>query len=218
MKPVSPFRPGGAFSLLCIGAHADDIEIGAGATLLGWVEQPNVCASVHWVVLSAPGSRAEEARSSAEALLSGIDKATIEVCAFNDAGFPNQAGKLKAWFEFLKTRISPDVILTHTRDDAHQDHRMVAQLTWNTFRNHLILEYEIPKWDGDLGRPNTYVPATRAVMERKLAHLQKHFPSQSCKDWFDRETFHGLARLRGMECRAEQGLAEAFHARKLVLE
>lgn len=217
MKPLDLRPSGGSLSVLCVGAHADDVEIGAGATLLGWIRQPEVRVSVHWVVLSALGPRAHEARGSAEALLFGTNDSTIEICDFKDGCFPSQVSKLKDWFESLKGRVSPDVILTHTRDDAHQDHRETCQLTWNTFRNHLIFEYEIPKWDGDLGRPNLYVPAKREVMDRKVEHLHTHFPTQSDKDWFDRETFNGLARLRGMECRAEEGVAEAFHVRKLTL-
>ena len=141
----------------------------------------------------------------------------METLAFRDGFFPAQSAEIKTWFEELKARLDPDVILTHRGDDAHQDHREVSRLTWNTFRDHLILEYEIPKWDGDLGRPNLYVPIGAATMARKMEALMRHFGTQRSKHWFDEETFRGLARLRGMECRAPERYAEAFHARKLAI-
>jgi LmbE family N-acetylglucosaminyl deacetylase len=208
--------PGKRLKLLCIGAHSDDIEIGAGATILGLIAA-GAKLDVHWVVLSATGERAAEAQLSAEALLKGSDAHRIELADFRDGFFPYQGGAIKEWMEGLRRRVEPDVILTHTRDDAHQDHREVSQLTTNTFRDHLVLEYEIPKWDGDLGRPNTYVAATQSIMDRKVALLQSHFASQRSKDWFDARTFTGLARLRGMECRAPDGFAEAFYVRKMLL-
>ena len=137
--------------------------------------------------------------------------------SFRDGFFPEQGEEIKQWFEELKARINPDLILTHRRDDAHQDHREVCRLTWNTFRDHLILEYEIPKWDGDIGQPNLYVPVSAAALERKIELLMAHFGSQRSKQWFDDETFRGLARLRGMECRAPERYAEAFFARKVAL-
>jgi len=137
--------------------------------------------------------------------------------SFLDGFFPEQGEAIKSWFETLKTRINPDVIFTHRRDDAHQDHREVCRLTWNTFRDHTVLEYEIPKWDGDLGQPNVYQPIPVSVLERKIELLNKHFGSQRSKQWFDAETFRGLARLRGMECRAPERYAEAYFARKLVM-
>jgi LmbE family N-acetylglucosaminyl deacetylase len=205
------------FSVLCLGAHSDDIEIGAGATILGWIER-GVRLDVYWAVLSATGGRADEAQASAAAVLANAARATIHLGKFKDGFFPYQGAELKPWFEDLKPRVSPDVILTHWGGDAHQDHREVSQLTWNTFRDHLILEYEIPKWDGDFGRPNVYIPVSRSVMKRKVDHLLEHFGSQRSKDWFDRELFMGLARMRGSECRAEDGFAESFHARKLSLQ
>ena len=215
MKPLGLARPGERLSVLCIGAHSDDIEIGAGATLLGWIDC-GVHLDVHWVVLGAVGRRAEEARASARAFL-GNAAAVIDLAEFRDGFFPQQGHELKTWFEALKGRASPDLILSHWRDDAHQDHREVSRLTWNTFRDHAILEYEIPKWDGDIGRPNIYLPTTRALVQRKARLLQDHFGSQKSKDWFDEDVFLGLARLRGMECRAPDGFAEAFHARKLTI-
>ena len=209
-------RRGERLSALCLGAHSDDIEIGCGATLLGWIER-GVHLDVHWAVLSATGQRADEAQSSASAFLAGAARSTIELGSFRDGFFPYQGAEIKAWFEALKPRVSPDVVLCHWRDDAHQDHREVSRLVWNTFRDHLVLEYEIPKWDGDLGRPNVYVPASSAAMARKVELLLRHFGTQRSKDWFAAETFTGLARLRGVECRAPDGLAEAFHVRKLAL-
>lgn len=214
MKPVGIARSGERLSLLCIGAHSDDIEIGAGATILGWIEK-GIQLDVHWAVLSAPGARGEEAHASAKSFLANARSAEIDIAAFQDGFFPYQGAEIKAWFEQLRLRTSPDVILCHWHNDAHQDHRQVSCLTWNTFRDHPILEYEIPKWDGDIGRPNIYVPASRDLMSRKTALLQKHFGSQRSKDWFEPETFLSLARLRGVECRASEGFAEAFHARKL---
>ena len=217
MKPVALAEPGQRLSLLCIGAHSDDIEIGAGATILGWIER-GVRLDVHWVVLSAAGPRAEEARSSAQAFLAGAARSTIELAEIRDGYFPYQGAAIKNWFEELKSRTSPDVILCHARGDAHQDHREVSALTWNSFRDHIILEYEIPKWDGDLSQPNLFIPASRALMERKAKLLHDHFGTQRAKDWFDAQTFMGLARLRGAECRAPDGFAEAFHARKILVQ
>jgi LmbE family N-acetylglucosaminyl deacetylase len=209
--------PGERLSVLCIGAHSDDIEIGAGAPILGWIER-GVRLDVHWSVLSAQGARADEAHASATAFLARAARAVIDLAKFRDGFFPHQGSEIKDWFEALKKRTSPDVVLCHWHDDAHQDHRQVSELTWNTFRDHVILEYEIPKWDGDAGRPNVYIPASRTVMERKTRLLSDHFGSQRSKDWFDGEIFMGLARLRGMECRAADGFAEAFHARKLTVQ
>ena len=209
--------PGERLSVLCIGAHSDDIEIGAGATILGWIER-GVRLDVHWSVLSAQGARADEAHASATAFLARAARAVIDLAKFRDGFFPHQGSEIKDWFEALKKRTSPDVVLCHWHDDAHQDHRQVSELTWNTFRDNVILEYEIPKWDGDAGRPNVYIPASRTVMERKTRLLSDHFGSQRSKDWFDGEIFMGLARLRGMECRAADGFAEAFHARKLTVQ
>ena len=213
MKALNLVRPGESLSVLCLGAHSDDIEIGAGGTLLGWIAS-GVRLHVHWCVLSAAGPRAVEAEGSAAAFLAGAAAAKIELAQFKDGFFPYQGGDIKTWVEDLKTRVAPDVILTHRSDDAHQDHREISQLTWNLFRDHLILEYEIPKWDGDLGQPNIYVPLSNAVMARKVDLLLAHFGTQRSKDWFDAETFRALARLRGMEARAPERYAEAFVLRK----
>jgi LmbE family N-acetylglucosaminyl deacetylase len=216
MKLVELAGSGERLSVLCIGAHSDDIEIGAGATILGWIGR-GVRLDVHWAVLSACGPRAGEARASAEAFLAEAERSVIELAEFKDGFFPYQGADIKTWFEDLKGRTSPDVILCHSRNDAHQDHREVSMLTWNTFRDHAILEYEIPKWDGDLSQPNVFIPASRTLMERKAKLLYEHFGTQRSKDWFDVQTFMGLARLRGAECRAPDGFAEAFHARKIVV-
>jgi LmbE family N-acetylglucosaminyl deacetylase len=216
MRAFDLVRPNEKLSVLCLGAHSDDIEIGAGGTILGWIAS-GVRLEVHWCVLSAIGPRAAEAEASATAFLADAARRRIELAEFEDGRFPYQGNEIKAWLEMLRDRVDPDVVLTHRRRDAHQDHREICQLTWNLFRDHLILEYEIPKWDGDLGRPNFYVPLTAAVLERKIELLLAHFGSQRSKDWFDAETFRGLARLRGMECRAPERWAEAYVLRKARL-
>jgi LmbE family N-acetylglucosaminyl deacetylase len=202
--------------ILAIGCHADDIEIGCGGTLLT-LAGSNPGIEVDWLVLAAPGERGREARGSAEAFLDGVGTARVEVHEFRDGFLPYVGGEVKDVFEGLKARVDPQLVFTHAGYDFHQDHRLACELTWNTFRNHLILEYEIPKVDGDLGRPNLYVPLSTAVVERKLALLEEHFGSQSGKHWFDRETFAGLMRLRGMESVAPERFAEAFTCRKAML-
>jgi LmbE family N-acetylglucosaminyl deacetylase len=216
MRALRLAEPGDRLSVLCLGAHSDDIEIGAGATLLSLLER-GIQLEVHWCVLSGGTERAAEARKSAADFLANTTSAQIEVKSFPDGVFPEHGEAIKQWFESLKQRIEPDLILTHRRDDAHQDHRQVSRLTWNTFRDHCILEYEIPKWDGDIGQPNVYVPVSAAALQRKIDLLMLHFGSQRSKQWFDEETFRGLARLRGMECRAPERYAEAFFGRKLSL-
>lgn len=203
-------------SVLALGAHSDDIEIGVGATLLKLIAD-GAKLDVLWCVLSGDTERHTEARASAADFIAGCTYAEVEVLSFRDGFFPQQGEKIKIWFETLKARSNPDVIFTHYRDDAHQDHREVCRMTWNTFRDHLILEYEIPKWDGDIGQPNVYVPLTATLLEQKINLLDRHFTSQRSKHWFDTETFRGLARLRGNECRAPERYAEAFYARKLLL-
>ncbi len=216
MRAMQLAKPGDRLSFLCLGAHSDDIEIGAGAMLLGLMER-GVQLDVHWCVLSGGGVRDDEARKSAADFLAKAACANIEILSFRDGFFPEQGEAIKQWFETLKGRINPDLILTHRREDAHQDHQLVSRLTWNTFRDHQILEYEIPKWDGDIGQPNVYVPVTAAALARKIELLMAHFGSQRSKQWFDDETFRGLARIRGMECRAPERYAEAFFARKVAL-
>jgi LmbE family N-acetylglucosaminyl deacetylase len=209
-------KPGEDLAVLCLGAHSDDIEIGGGGTILGWVAA-GVRLKVNWCVLSATGRRAAEAETSAASFLAGAASANIEIMQFKDGFFPCQSGDIKAWMEALKARTQPDIILTHRRDDAHQDHREVSGLTWNTFRDHLIMEYEVPKWDGYLGQPNFYVPLAKEILQRKVDLLLGVFGTQRSRDWFDPEVFRGLARLRGMECRAPENYAEGFWLRKARL-
>ena len=216
MRALSIARPGERLGVLCLGAHSDDIEIGAGGTLLGWIGE-GIALDVVWCVASATGARAEEARLSADAFLAGAHAKRIELAGFTDSYFPSEGAAIKRWLEEIRASCRPDLILTHRGDDAHQDHRELSRLTWNAFRDHLILEYEIPKWDGDLSRPNAYVPLGAATLARKIELLLAHFGTQRSKDWFDAETFRGLARLRGMECRAPERYAEAFEVRKLLL-
>ena len=215
MRALDLARPGRALKVLAIGAHSDDIEIGAGGAILSWIAS-GAEVSVDWCALSAPGERADEARASAMEFLAGAARADIHLSDFRDGYFPAERTAVKDWVEGLKRLETPDVILCHQRNDAHQDHRLVCELVWNTFRDHLILEYEIPKWDGDLGQPNVYVELSEDVLARKIELLHKHFGTQRSKAWFDDETFRGLARLRGVECRARY--AEAFFARKLLLK
>lgn len=202
--------------VLCIGAHSDDIEIGCGGTVHRLIAQ-HPEARVRWVVLSGDGVRAEEARLSAKAWLADAGASQVTVEAFPDRFFPWHGEELKRWFVDVAADYRPDVVLTHFREDLHQDHRTVAELTWNAFRDQLVLEFEIPKWDGDLGRPNVYVPLDRATCERKVRGLLDGFASQRDRDWFTADTFWALLRLRGLECRSPSGFAEAFHARKVVL-
>lgn len=216
MQALQLARPGQPLKVLCLGAHSDDIEIGAAGTILGWIAG-GVELHVHWCVLSAVGERHAEAMSAAVSVLDKAASRKIEIGEFRDGFFPYQGSPIKSWMEELKARVHPDVVFTHRGDDAHQDHREVSRLTWNSFRDHVVLEYEIPKWDGDLGQPNVYIPMTTGILERKIELLRTCFGTQRSKDWFDAETFRGIARIRGMECRAPDRYAEAFFARKLRL-
>ena len=211
-----PVRKNSPFRVLCLGAHSDDIEIGCGGFLLDLIGRCKA-VDVDWVVFSAQEDREREARRSAELFLRGARRKRVTVEQFRDGFFPYEGGDIKEVFERLKHEPSPDLILTHYRDDRHQDHRVLSDLTWNTFRDHFILEYEIPKYDGDLGTPNSFVPLTRKTCARKVRYLQSAFGTQSTKHWFAGETFWGLMRLRGMECRAPEGYAEAFYSRKILL-
>jgi len=201
--------------VLCLGCHADDIEIGCGGTILQLLaSNPNV--HVTWVVFSASPERAKEARFSAGRFLEHAKQKEIIVHDFRDGFFPFEGTKIKESVEELK-KVSPDLIFTHSRKDAHQDHRLIAELTWNTFRDHLILEYEIPKYDGDLGQPGFFVPLSSDVCQAKVRYIIDSFQSQHGKRWFQPDTFFSLMRLRGMESNAQSGSAEAFYCRKLVL-
>jgi LmbE family N-acetylglucosaminyl deacetylase len=196
--------------VLCLGAHSDDIEIGAGATLLTLADRFDSLV-VHWIVLSARDERDAEARLGAELF---SPSAEIRIHDYPDARFPMQLDSLKDVFVDLGRELRPDLIFTHGEHDRHQDHGVVNQLTWQTFRDHLILEYEIPKFDGDLKTPNLYVEIEEDVADAKARHLMSAFPSQSSKPWFDAATFTGLMRIRGIECRSPSGFAEGFHVRK----
>jgi LmbE family N-acetylglucosaminyl deacetylase len=202
--------------VLCIGAHSDDLELGCGGTILTWLKSmPRV--SVTWVVLSGDTQRQDEARRSATALLKQAHSSTIVLGEFRDGYLPAQYADVKDFFETLKKTVNPDVVLTHWLEDRHQDHRLVAELTWNTWRNHVVLEYEIPKYEGDLKPTNLYVEIPAALAKRKVTHLQRHFASQRSKGWFEADNFLAIMRLRGLEIRSGSGYAEAFHARKLVV-
>ena len=210
-KPV-----GSAYRLLCLGAHSDDIEIGCGGTVLTLLDRyPN--AEVRWVVFSSNEERAFEARNSAAAFLARAREKQVLVKNYRDGFFPFVGGQIKDDFEELKREFVPDLVFTHFRDDRHQDHRLISDLTWNTFRNQLILEYEIPKYDGDLGQPNFFVPLDEAVCSRKIQNIVASFRSQSQKQWFDEQTFLAILRLRGMEANSPTRHAEAFYCRKVVL-
>jgi len=204
--------------LLFLGAHSDDIEIGCGGTILQLL---STCSNVDvvWVVFSgSPGEREREARTSASLFLErAAGQRSVIVRKFRDGFFPYQGGEIKEYFEELKKSVDPDLIFTHHREDRHQDHRTIADLTWNTWRHHLILEYEIPKYDGDLGTPNCFVPLAKHVCERKIQYLCEVFQSEANKAWLAEDTFQGLLRLRGVECAAPDRYAEAFYCRKIVL-
>lgn len=215
MRRLSLGRAEAPLTLLCLGAHSDDIEIGCGGSVLRLLEE-HPGSSVTWVVLSGTEERAREARASAADFLAGAGERRLEIESFRESFFPYQGGGIKEFFETLKP-VRPDVVFTHTRRDLHQDHRLVAELTWNTFRDHLILEYEIPKYDGDLGAPNCFVPLSEAGARRKVELLLRHFESQKKRAWFRADTFWALLRIRGVECNAPDGFAEAFYAPKLVL-
>jgi LmbE family N-acetylglucosaminyl deacetylase len=218
MLPLQLGRAGdGPLRLLAIGAHADDIEIGCGGTILKLIER-GALSEVSWVVLTGETRRAAEAAQSADALLGDVPAKRVILKDFRDGYFPYDGAEIKGFFEQLKGEVSPDLILTHRRADLHQDHRVTCELTWNTFRDHLILEYEVPKYDGDMGRPNVYVGLNDTLRRRKLDHLTTHFGSQASKRWFEDELFSGLLRLRGMECNSPTGYAEAFYCRKAIVD
>jgi LmbE family N-acetylglucosaminyl deacetylase len=206
---------GGLKRILCVGAHADDIEIGCGGTLLT-VTGAHPRLEVLWAVFSADGARAGEARRSARAYLRRARASRLVLHEFRESFFPSQGEQIKERFETLKA-FRPDLIFTHYREDRHQDHRLLSDLTWNTFRSHAILEYEIPKYDGDLGQPNAFVAIREATLRRKVALLLRHFKTQGGRHWFTPDLFRALPRLRGIECDSPTRFAEAFHARKMLL-
>ncbi len=217
MVPLALELPAGRpLRLLGIGAHSDDLEIGCGGTARSLVRS-HPDSSVLWWVVSGEPAREAEARHAAEALLGKFCRLDFQASGFRDGFLPWEGARVKEAFESLKQKFDPDLILTHCRSDLHQDHRLVGELTWNTWRDHLILEYEIPKYDGDLGRPNCYVPLEREDVEAKLAVLRSGFRSQQEKPWFREETFQAMLRIRGVECRSPSGFAEAFIAPKFTV-
>lgn len=210
-----PRRDAEPLVVLCLGAHSDDIEIGCGGTLLR-LNKTLPRLRFHWVVFSASGCRGQEAAKAAELFTGGRDKEVV-LKDYRDGFFPYSGDEVKDFFEQLKRQLNPDLIFTHWHGDAHQDHRLLSELTWNTFRDHLILEYEIPKYDGDMGQPNLFVPLEAPLYEHKVDYLLDAFKSQRSKRWFDRACFLGLMRIRGMESNSPSGYAEAFHTRKVVI-
>jgi LmbE family N-acetylglucosaminyl deacetylase len=207
---------GNALQILCLGAHSDDIEIGCGATLLRLLEE-HPGSTVQWVVFSGSEQRADETQRSARLFLRDATHTQIVTHRFRDGFFPYIGAEIKEVFEQIKSTHSPDLIFTHHGQDLHQDHRVISELTWNTFRKHLILEYEIPKYDGGLGTPNLYVTIAESARVAKIEHLMEVFASQRDKLWFSAQTFDALMRLRGIECVSPTGYAEGFHARKLAI-
>jgi LmbE family N-acetylglucosaminyl deacetylase len=201
--------------ILCLGSHSDDIEIGCGGTVLQMAERYPGCR-FHWVVFSATGVRETEAKRAAD-LFAGSRLQGSLLKTFQDGFMPYMGGEVKTIFEKELKPLSPDLIFTHYANDAHQDHRLISELTWNTFRDHMILEYEIPKYDGDLGQPNLFVPLSDDICQKKVRFIMDAFESQHSKSWFEESTFRALMRVRGMECTAPSGYAEAFYSRKLVL-
>jgi LmbE family N-acetylglucosaminyl deacetylase len=214
LKLQLPSKEQGSLKVLFLGAHSDDIEIGCGGTVLRLIrENPGI--EITWVVFSALGERGAEAKKSAQEFLKDVDATQVIVHEFKDGYFPANVPSIKDIFEDLKAKISPDIIFTHFRNDLHQDHRQLCELTWNTWRNHFILEYEIPKYDGDLGSPNFFVNLDKDICKVKIDLLMRFFQTQGNKYWFTPETFQAILRLRGVESKADGGYAEAFYCRKL---
>lgn len=207
---------GGSLKVLCLGAHSDDIEIGCGGTILKLIgEHKDIF--IDWVVFSASENRKKEARMSATAFLAGAKRRTVIIKEFKDGFFPYIGDEIKTYFEELKRKIDPELIFTHHRMDLHQDHRLVSELTWNTFRDHLILEYEVPKYDADLRAPNVFSYLDQKVCQKKFQLIRKHFRSQADNQWFTEETFRAILRIRGVESNSPTQYAEAFYCRKAVL-
>ena len=205
-----------ALQVLCLGSHSDDIEIGCGGAILRLAKQ-HPANQFHWIVFSAAGERAREAQRAAGMFVDAKRLKGPQIKKFQDGFLPFAGAEVKAVFEELKQSIAPDVIFTHYGKDAHQDHRLLSELTWNTFRDHMILEYEIPKYDGDMGQPNFFVPLEAEIVQQKVRFIMDAFQSQHAKRWFQEDTFRSLMRLRGMECNSASGYAEAFYCRKAVL-
>ena len=217
MLPLNLSRdPAAPLQVLCLGAHSDDIEIGCGGTILQLLSgYSNV--DVRWIVFSSSPERKREARASADLFLKKAKRKKVIVKNFRDGFFPYDGAKIKEFLEEMKKDLNPGLIFTHYRDDRHQDHRLISDLTWNTFRRHLILEYEIPKYDGDMGSPNWFVPLKPQICERKIKYICEMFKTQRVKEWLTEDTFLAIMRLRGIECQAPDKHAEAFYCRKLTL-
>ncbi|MGI9553008.1 MAG: PIG-L deacetylase family protein [Aurantibacter sp.] len=207
---------GKGLKVLCLGAHCDDIEIGCGGSILKLINA-GLVQELQWIVFASNPVRKKEAERCAGLFLEGLENQKVTVLNYRDAFLNFSALEIKEYFESVKGAFAPDLIFTHYRNDRHQDHRLISDLTWNTFRNHLILEYEIPKYDGDLGIPNCFIQLTETLAEKKIKFLLEGFPSEKNKHWFDRETFLALMRIRGLESANNHKYAEAFHARKLII-
>ncbi|MGE5219469.1 MAG: PIG-L deacetylase family protein [Chloroflexota bacterium] len=217
MIPLTGLGGKSPLKLLCLGAHSDDIEIGCGGTVLKLIRDRYGDVAVRWVVLSTSAEREAEAEASAAAFLENVKHKEVTLGKFQDSFFPYQGNEIKKYMHQLSREVSPDIIFTHYGKDLHQDHRLLSELTWNAFRDHCILEYEIPKYDGDMGAPNFFVPLDDSICQRKVSFLMTHFKSQHTHAWFSEEVFRSIQRLRGIECNAESGYAEAFYSRKIVL-
>jgi LmbE family N-acetylglucosaminyl deacetylase len=217
LKLEFPRKEKQSLEILCLGAHSDDIEIGCGGTILRLLSERDD-VSIHWVVFGSSGQRDEEALASAHKFLANVREKEVVVKNFRESYFPYIGKEVKDFFEELKNGVSPDVIFTHYRHDLHQDHRVVSELTRNTFRNHLILEYEIPKYDGDMGSPNFYVPLDHNVCEAKVEIIMHSFKSQTHRQWFSEDLFFSIMRIRGMECNSQHSLAEGFYCHKACIE
>jgi LmbE family N-acetylglucosaminyl deacetylase len=203
-------------TILCLGAHSDDIEIGCGGTILRLLKEVTE-AQIYWLVFSAKGNRAKEAHESATSFLSKTKSMTIDIQDFRDSYFPFVGAEIKEYFEKLKDNFNPDIVFTHYHNDAHQDHRLISNLTWNTYRDHFILEYEIPKYDGDLVTPNIYAHIDVPDVDKKISFICAFFKSQKENSWFSQENFRSIMRIRGIESNSQSGYAEAFHCRKAIL-
>jgi LmbE family N-acetylglucosaminyl deacetylase len=202
-------------TILCLGAHSDDIEIGCGGSILKLLEEEQNI-DIHWIVFSSNEERANEARTSAELFLSNAKHKHIVIKNYRDAFFPYIGGEIKSYFEGLKQSVNPDLIFTHFRMDLHQDHRIISELTWNTYRNHLILEYEIIKYDGDFGNPNFFIQLNKKICQTKIDYIFQCFETQGKRSWFTEDAFHSIMRIRGVESNAPDKYAEAFYCRKMV--
>jgi LmbE family N-acetylglucosaminyl deacetylase len=217
MLPLDLLKaPGAPLTVLCLGAHSDDIEIGCGGTVLQLLTHYSNLEVV-WAVFSSGREREREARASADLFLKRAKRKEVIVKNFRDGFFPYEGARIKEFFEEMKKQVNPGLIFTHYRQDRHQDHRTISDLTWNTWRQHFILEYEIPKYDGDLGTPNCFVPLKAEICAGKIKYICDVFQTQSNKAWLTEDTFQAILRLRGVECAAPDKYAEAFYCRKMIL-